>query len=115
MITLDDLETAIAHCQGEPAPDARTCIKLAAYYTIREAMYGPRPDEAPEYAPQYSYDPAPAQETLVNYPGSTPFAKAINGLPAVAAWDVMAELMNVLGATNQRLYDGVIRELGKIQ
>lgn len=116
MITLNDLETAIAKCQGEENPNAQTCIKLAAYYTIREAMYGGPPATAPmepeQPSPQYSYDPGP--EAFVAFDGRTKFAEAVQGLPAAAVWSVMEELMDVLGATNQRLYDGVMRELQKI-
>ena len=39
MITEQDLRQAIAECQGERNPDARTCIKLAAYLTIKEHLY----------------------------------------------------------------------------
>jgi hypothetical protein len=34
LITRRDLEEAIAKCQGQKNPNANTCIKLAAYYTI---------------------------------------------------------------------------------
>ena len=113
MITLHDLETAIARCQGESDPDAKTCIKLAAYYTIKEAMFGDTPAHIAE-TPSYSYAPPPASESVVSYQSGTRFSEAIDGLPAVDVWAVMDELMTVLGATNQRLYDGVMRELGKI-
>ena len=34
MITRKDLLDAIEKCQGQKNPNANTCIKLAAYYTI---------------------------------------------------------------------------------
>jgi hypothetical protein len=34
LITKKDLLDAIAKCQGQKNPNANTCIKLAAYYTI---------------------------------------------------------------------------------
>ena len=34
MITRKDLLEAIDKCQGQKNPNANTCIKLAAYYTI---------------------------------------------------------------------------------
>ena len=114
MITLHDLETAIAHCQGEPNPDSQTCIKLAAFYTIKEAMFGDKTaNESPRAEPGYSYDPGPQQETVVAFDGATSFAKAVQGRPACDVWAVVDELMSVLGATNKRLYDGVMRELRK--
>ena len=115
MITLHDLETAIAHCQGEPNPDSRTCIKLAAFYTIKEAMFGDKPaNEPPRTEQSYSYDPGPQPETVVAFDGKTRFSKAVQGLPAADVWAVVDELMDVLGATNPRLYDGVMREISKI-
>ena len=51
MITLDDLEAAIAECEGERNPNANTCIKLAAYYTILNEKQG-KP-------PVYSYSAEP--------------------------------------------------------
>ena len=38
MITEKDLLEAIAECQGERNPNANTCIKLAAYYTILDHL-----------------------------------------------------------------------------
>ena len=40
MITEKDLQEAIAECQGERNPNANTCIKLAAFYTIRNELFG---------------------------------------------------------------------------
>ena len=34
LITREDLLDAIEKCQGQKNPNANTCIKLAAYYTI---------------------------------------------------------------------------------
>lgn len=40
MIKLEDLEEAIAECQGQRNPNADTCIKLAAFYTIKRKCLG---------------------------------------------------------------------------
>ena len=40
MITERDLLEAIAECEGTPKPNANTCVKLAAYYTILNNMRG---------------------------------------------------------------------------
>ena len=40
MITEKDLQEAIAECEGQRNPNANTCIKLAAFYTIRQHMFG---------------------------------------------------------------------------
>ena len=39
LIREQDLREAIAECQGKRNPDANTCIKLAAYFTILQNMY----------------------------------------------------------------------------
>jgi hypothetical protein len=39
MITEKDLQEAIAECKGTRNPNASTCIKLAAYYTILDNLY----------------------------------------------------------------------------
>ena len=39
MITEKDLQDAIAECQGERKPNANTCIKLAAYFTIYDHLF----------------------------------------------------------------------------
>lgn len=40
MITDQALQEAIAECNGKKNPDANTCMKLAAYYTIRDHLGG---------------------------------------------------------------------------
>lgn len=46
MITEKDLREAIAECQGTRNPNASTCIKLAAFYTILNNLY-PKEDTQP--------------------------------------------------------------------
>lgn len=119
MITLHDLDTAIAKCQGEENPNAQTCIKLAAFYTIKEAMFGAEPTVAKNATtdwPMYSYDASPADEpeNLVDYDSGTDFSRAIDGKPAADLWPIMDELLTVLQATNPRLFDGVMRKIAQI-
>ena len=45
MITEKDLQEAIAEGQGQRNPNANTCIKLAAFLTIRKEMFGEVQDE----------------------------------------------------------------------
>ena len=117
MITAHDLEQAIAECQGERNPNANTCIKLAAFYTIKNEMFG-KPDQPPtdDKSPAvetYSYAPGPAEhvETTIDYYSDTEFSRAIDGKPAAAIWPVMEELMETLRILQPRLYDGVMRRL----
>lgn len=107
MITESDLKQAIAECQGERNPNASTCMKLAAYYTILNNLY---PANVAEKS-MYSY--APASET-VDYYSESEFAQLIDGKSAVAVWSLIDELMSTLQAIQPRLYDGVIRKLREI-
>ena len=123
MITLQDLNAAIAECQGERNPNANTCIKLAAFYTIRQEMFGGNSggEEKTVAAPAvrgYSTAPSPAAreqaETTIDFDSGSEFSRAIDGREAYSVWAVMDELMGVLNATNPRLYDGVMRRIHEI-
>ena len=120
MITEHDLEQAIAECQGERNPNANTCIKLAAFYTIKREMFGGAdpPVAAAQAKPDNGYSnasaPANEPETYVDYNSGTEFSRAIDGKDAYAVWEVMDELVSVLQATNPRLFDGVMRKIEEI-
>lgn len=106
MITEKDLEEAIAECQGQRNPNASTCIKLAAFLTIKEALFGRKE------TPMYSFASEPINDqSLVEYDGESEFAREIDGRKQKDVWTIMDELMDVLKATNPRLYAGVMRKL----
>lgn len=113
MITEHDLEQAIAECQGERNPNANTCIKLAAFYTIRNELFGKtEPLTETRLLPEYSY--AAAQEPVENrieYYSDTDFSRAIDGKDPADVWPVIDELMTAVQALVPRLYDGVMRRL----
>lgn len=114
MITEQDLAQAIAECQGERNPNANTCIKLAAFYTIRDAMFGkPEPLERANDAHSYSYAAAPAEpvETTIDYDSDTDFARAVNGRDPADIWPWLDELMGTLQLIHPRLYDAAMRKL----
>lgn len=116
MITEKDLQEAIAECQGERNPNANTCIKLAAFYTIRNELFG-NSGKFPTVAesatvPAYSYAATPEQvEATIDYYSDTEFSQAIDGRREGEIWPIMDELMSVLQATNPRLYAGVMRKI----
>jgi hypothetical protein len=118
LIKLEDLEEAIAECQGQREPNANTCIKLAAFYTIKREMFGdnaPIDPSAPDRGYSASAGPVNQQpETYVDFDSGTEFSRAIDGRDAYAAWEIMDELLSVLQATNPRLYDGVMRKIEEI-
>lgn len=108
MIREDELEQAIAECQGQRNPSANTCLKLASYYTIKDHLYG----EQKAAEPRYSFDaPKRVTESKVGYLGESEFAEIIDGMDAGKAWSVMDELMEILATTHNRLYQGVLRKL----
>lgn len=111
MITEKDLKEAIAECQGERNPNANTCMKLAAYYTILNNLYPAQPEQI-----SYSYASTPEStvEETVDYYSDTEFSKVIDGKSAADVWTVMDELMTVLQAIKPNLYDGVMRKLRDI-
>lgn len=120
MITLHDLDTAIAHCQGESNPNAETCKQLAAFYTIKQAMFGDSgepvriSDKLPQTEAGYSgaADPAPQPEKQkIYYDSGSEFAQAIDGKNADQVLDVLDELLSVLQATKPRLYGYVMDQL----
>lgn len=119
MITVADLDAAIAECQGERNPNANTCIKLAAYYTIKNEMYGEKQLlDKREILPSYSNAAAPipeqfqySGENIVGDYGNSDFLQAIKNKNPADVWAVVDELMDTLMMVNRRVYDGVMRKI----
>lgn len=104
MISEKDLDEAILECQGQRNPDASTCIKLAAFYTIKRHMFGE------PIQPEYSYAPAPTGDTVI-IDSDSEFAQAINGKQQKDVWPVIDELMQTLAIVQPRVYQAVMRKL----
>ena len=110
MITERDLQEAIAECQGVRNPSASTCLKLAAYYTIQDRLFGKKEREVQSYS--YAAEPPVRQvDKSIDYESDTDFSQVIYGMNQDDVWPVLDELMSVLQTTNPRLYDGVIRKI----
>lgn len=109
MITEQDLVEAIAECQGERKPNANTCIKLAAFYTIKNELFGKAEQlQRTEMSPaNYSFSAGPT----IDYSSDTEFSQAITGKDPATVWPVMDELMSTVQALMPRLYDGVMQRL----
>lgn len=105
MITEQDLQAAIAECQGVKNPNASTCIKLAAFYTIRNELF---PEKSIQ-EPIYSYASEPVEK--VNYQSDTEFSRLIDGRNADEIWPIIDELMQTIQVVNPRLYASVLRKL----
>lgn len=96
MITRKDLLEAIEKCQGQKNPNANTCIKLAAYYTIL--------DHTPESEFNYSYDSEPLTE----------FKEMIKGKNSDGVMHVMDNLMEELQRVNPKLYYATMERIREL-
>ena len=126
MITEQDLQEAIAECQWERNPNANTCIKLAAYYTIRDHLF---PQEADQLTKQTvasqigdnnfeihnasSFAPPPDEvETTIDYFSGTEFGRLIEGRRSSEIWPIVDELVSeAVQVTNPRLYAAFLRKI----
>ena len=104
MITEQDLRAAIAECQGQRNPNSNTCIKLAAYYTILDHMYGGA-DTVSVDIPSYSHS------SNENYTSNSEFMETIKNMDIDSVLQILDELMDTLKAVQPRLYQAVIRKL----
>ena len=113
MITEQDLQEAIAECQGVRNPNASTCLKLAAFLTIQRELFGQEQlADSGKIVPAYSYAAEPREQVETLYfDGDSDFSRAIDGRRQDEVLPVIDELMAVLQATNPRLYAGVMRKL----
>lgn len=111
MITEKDLQEAITECLGQRNPNTSTCIKLAAFYTIRREMFGGSDRDTVSF-PSYSNISSPeCIETYVDYDGDTEFAHAIKGMDAHRAWIIVDELVDAVRIVNPRLYRGMMKKI----
>ena len=107
MITEHDLNAAIAECQGKRNPDAKTCMMLAAFYTIKREMYG---EDKEVVQPAYSYASAPDQK-MIELDSDTEFARAVDGKGQQEVLPVIDELMSILQVIQPKLYNAVMDKL----
>lgn len=112
MITEHDLQEAIAECEGQRNPSSSTCMKLAAFYTIKDKLY-PVEQEQPEL-PSYSRSVGPMLTGSVEYASDTEFGRLISGMDVAEFAPIMDELMTTLQVVSPRLYAGVIRKLADL-
>ena len=108
MIYERDLDEAIAVCQGERNPDAKTCLKLAAYLTLKRELFEQKPPEQSYY---YANGPVETISQTIEYDGDTDFARAIDGKGQADIWPVIDEMMTTVQVLYPKLYDAVMRKL----
>lgn len=109
MIRKQELDEAIAECIGERDPNANTCIKLAAYYTIRRELY---PDTA-----EYSYAAMPKEvaQPTAHLNSDSEFAQAVEGLPLDDVWGIVDELIQTVQVLQPRVYAAVLRKIDQLK
>lgn len=86
LITRRDLLEAIEKCQGQKYPNANTCIKLAAYYTIL--------DHTIDIASEHAYKSGPLSD----------FMKICNSRDSNEVIHVIDGMMGELQRVNPELY-----------
>ena len=96
MITEQALLEAIAECQGERNPDARTCRNLASFYTILDHM------ELQPTFNQYSGDDG--------YTGSE-LSRVIQEKGLANVLPALDELLDAVQVYNPKLYKSFLRKL----
>lgn len=99
MITENDLRQAIAECQGERNPNANTCIKLAAFYTIQDHMNG-----VPDSSASYAAPPESQPFEGITYYSKSDFSQAVRGKDVDSVLGIVDDLMSTLQAVCPRLY-----------
>jgi len=106
VITEKDLQEAISECLGQRNPNASTCIKLAAFYTIKNELY---PNEISEksFPVSYSY----AGPSNVEYDSGTEFSESIKDKNQNDIFGIIDELMSTLQVLQPKLYNGVLRKI----
>jgi len=102
MIKEQDLHEAIAECHGTRNPDAKTCLKLAAYYTILDHVKAPA---EPAFSESYSYDPPEIYSSDTEF-GGVLRRKDLNGILGV-----IDELMDTLRIMEPRVYNAVMEKM----
>ena len=98
MISIDELDRAILEHEARDTSYAN-CERLAWLHIVRDHITGQEPK----------------QPTPLDISGDSEFLQAVNGRDSVRVWAIINELMDVICATNTRLYNSVIRKIREIE
>lgn len=107
MITKQDLDEAIAECQGQRNPNANTCIKLASFFIIRRELFEEEKEDEQFSQPMFSYS---SGEHVGKY-GDSEFLEAVDGKPIENVMLIMNELMDSMQVLQPRIYNSVMRKV----
>lgn len=113
MITERDLKEAIAECEGTKNPNANTCIKLAAYYTILDNLYGQPTDrqETATFPRGYSMSDG---FNSVDFLTNSELSEIIRQKGIDKAYRVIDELVETIAVLNPSLYQSFVRKLSDL-
>ena len=114
MITERDLKEAIAECEGTKNPNANTCIKLAAYYTILDNLYGMEQKNV-DFSPRYmqrAYSMSDGED--FSYLTDSELSDFVRTKGIAKCFSVIDDLFNTLYVVNPKLYDSVLRKLAEL-
>lgn len=109
MITEQDLAEAIAECEGQRNPNANTCLKLAAFYIIRDKMF--HVEHEPNFYSMQSKEQKMTEEKVEHKENESKVRQALVEMEKNDIINLMDELMNTLQVISPRLYDTVVRKL----
>lgn len=110
MITEHDLQEAIAECEGQRNPNSNVCVKLAAFYIIRDHLYPNNEAKKMDFITSNTmYSGSAGPDFKLNT--DTEFADVVNSADLQEVMIVMDELMTTLKAIHPRLYNSVISKL----
>ena len=111
MITEKDLKAAIAECQGARNPNANTCIKLAAYYTILNTLYPTEPTEPKEiYDVGYSMD-----NYIPPIQSDSEFLAVCSNKDITKVLEVINEHMDAIKILYPKEYDSILNRIQEIK
>lgn len=104
MITEKDLRSAIAECEGQRNPNANTCIKLAAFYTILNNLY-PKETKEQERTEPLFFDSVPVMNS------DSEFINACSQKGIEGVLGVLDEHMQAIKLLYPKEYDSIIEKI----
>lgn len=115
MITEQDLQAAIAECEGERRPNSNTCIKLASFYTIRDHLYPEKQTLPLENVREVAIQPHTdvSYSNAYKYSSDSEFGRIVSKKGVENVMPIIDELMDAIAILQPRLYDGVMRKLNE--
>lgn len=113
MITEFDIDEAINKCLSEENPTNNTCVRLAAFLTIKDFLFDPKEEISQSQMVSYSYDSGNKSD-VVQYESESEFFQKVNGKSTDDVWKIVDELVETIQAVNPRLYAGIMRKVDSI-